>query len=391
MTARRFPSQFLWGASTSAHQVEGNNHNSDWWRREQNPSSGLERSGDACDSYHRYEEDLQLLVDAGLNAYRFSFEWARVEPSPGHFSDAALAHYRRMIDAAFERGITPVVTLHHFTNPLWFAKDGGWFREDAVERFAAYVEATTTILGGVEWICTINEPNVLAVVLGAHRRQSGGQSLEAALALVPDPAVGEVFVAAHEAARAILRERTSANLGWTIAHQAFVPTAGSEAKYAEVKWAWEDLYLHASCNDDFVGVQAYTSQTVDDSGVVPHPHHPDNTLTGGAYRPDALGIALRHAREVVGDVPLLVTENGIATHDDARRIAYTREALNELLDVVEDGAEVLGYLHWSLLDNYEWGHWDRPFGLVAVEARTFKRRPKPSLGWLGAVAQANAL
>ena len=211
------------------------------------------------------------------------------------------------------------------------------------------------------------------------------------MANVPDPAAGEVFVAAHELATGILRERTSAKVGWTIAMQAFEPTPGNEDVHAEVKWAWEDLYLEAARSDDFVGVQSYTSQRVDASGVVPHPEHPHNTLTGWAYRPDALGIALRDARAVVADVPLLITENGIATHDDDRRVAYTHEALNHVLDAIADGADVRGYLHWSALDNYEWGHWGRPFGLIEVEPRTFKRRPKQSLAWLGGVARANAI
>jgi beta-glucosidase len=388
---RTFPDGFLWGAASAAHQVEGNNVNSDWWRREHNPKAGLERSGDACDSYHRFEEDMQLLADAGLNTYRFSIEWARIEPSPGHFSDAELAHYRRMIDAAFERGLTPVVTLHHFSSPAWFAEEGGWLGERAVDHFRAYVETTTSILSGVPWVCTINEPNVLALVLAARRRSDSGESLQAVLAGVPDPQVGSILIDAHRAARAVLRNRTSANVGWTLAMQAFVPTSGNESVYGQVKWSWEDLYLEASRDDDFLGVQSYTSQVVDGTGVVPHPEHPDNTLTGWAYRPDALGIALRHARDAVGEVPLLVTENGIATHDDRRRIEYTHSALGHLLDVVDEGAPVVGYLHWSALDNYEWGHWNRPFGLIAVEPRTFKRHPKPSLAWLGSVARANAL
>ena len=388
---RAFPKGFLWGAASAAHQVEGNNVNSDWWRREQNPKAGLERSGDACDSYHRYEEDMRLLADAGLNTYRFGVEWARIEPSAGCFSDAELAHYRRMIDAAFEHGLTPVVTLHHFSSPAWFTDEGGWLGDGAVDRFRSYVEATTSILSGVPWVCTINEPNVLALVLAARRRSDSGESLQAVLAGVPDPQVGSTLIEAHRAARAVLRDRTSANVGWTMAMQAFVPTAGNESVYEQVKWSWEDLYLEASRDDDFLGVQSYTSQVVDSTGVVPHPDHPDNTLTGWAYRPDALGIALRQARDAVGEVPLLVTENGIATHDDQRRVEYTHAALHHLLDVVDEGAPVVGYLHWSALDNYEWGHWNRPFGLVAVEPRTFKRHPKASLAWLGSVARANAL
>ncbi|WP_308197409.1 family 1 glycosylhydrolase [Rathayibacter sp. VKM Ac-2929] len=126
-------------------------------------------------------------------------------------------------------------------------------------------------------------------------------------------------------------------------------------------------------------------------GLVPHPPHPDNTLVGTAYRPDALAMAVRHAWEVTQGVPVLVTENGIATADDSQRIRYTEEALQGLADTIDDGVDVRGYLHWSLLDNFEWGHWEPTFGLIAVDRETFVRSPKPSLAWLGRVASQNAL
>jgi beta-glucosidase len=151
------------------------------------------------------------------------------------------------------------------------------------------------------------------------------------------------------------------------------------------------MYLEPARDDDFVGVQSYTSQLVDENGIVPHPEHPDNTIMGWAYRPDALGIAVRHTHDVVGDVPIVVTENGIATIDDQRRIAYTGEALRHLRDTMDDGIDVHGYLHWSLLDNFEWGRWDPTFGLIAVDRETFERHPKPSLAWLGDIARANAI
>jgi beta-glucosidase len=136
---RKFPDDFLWGAATAAHQVEGNNINSDAWKFEHDAADyGVEFSGDALDSYHRYAEDMQLLADAGFNTYRFSIEWARVEPSPGKFSRAELAHYRRMIDTCLDLGLKPVVTLHHFTHPLWFDRER-WLAADAVDLFAQYV------------------------------------------------------------------------------------------------------------------------------------------------------------------------------------------------------------------------------------------------------------
>jgi beta-glucosidase len=159
----------------------------------------------------------------------------------------------------------------------------------------------------------------------------------------------------------------------------------------ELRYVREDLYLDAARGDDFIGVQSYSSQDVDEHGIVPHPRTPDTTLTGNAYRPDALGIAVRHAWERTGGVPVLVTENGIATDDDTRRIAYTSEALRHLFEAVDEGVDVRGYLHWSAIDNFEWGHWKPTFGLIAFDRETFERRPKPSLAWLGEVARTGRL
>lgn len=122
-------------------------------------------------------------------------------------------------------------------------------------------------------------------------------------------------------------------------------------------------------------------------GIEPYPPHPDNTLVGTAYRPDTLAIAARHTAEVTGGTPVLITENGIATGDDTRRIAYTREALEHLGEAITDGVDVRRYLHWSLLDNYAWGPWAPTFGLIAVDRETFERHPKPSLAWLGETAR----
>lgn len=400
MTA--FPTEFLWGASTSPHQIEGNNTNSDWWARE-GMMPGMELSGDANDSYHRYREDMQLLADAGANSYRFGIEWARIEPRPGQFSLAELAHYRRMIDTALELGLTPVVTLHHFSNPRWFAEEGGWLSATATERFEAYVTKAAEILDDVEWVVTINEPNMMAMMVMLQEAMRSGQLSQwqsptvegesdrdriAANLPVPTAEYATPFIEAHHAARAILRARTTAKVGWSIANGALYSTPENATKLTEVRYLWEDLYLEASAGDDFVGVQSYSAQEVDANGLVPHPDHPDNSMSGAAYRPDALSTAVRHSASLTG-LPILVTENGIATQDDARRIAYTSEALQHLEQAIGDGVDVRGYLHWSLLDNFEWGHWGPTFGLVAVDRTTFVRSTKPSLAWLGEVARTN--
>lgn len=400
-----FPDGFLWGAATAGHQIEGNNLNSDWWAREQQ-MPGMELSGDACDSYHRYREDIDLLADAGLDSYRFSLEWSRIEPLRGRFSKAELAHYRRMIEHCLSRGVTPVVTLQHFTTPQWFAEAGGWLAEDAAETFGRYVEQATTILDGVEWVVTMNEPNMQAAIMTAMRRMqaAGGQwqsptvegdgeqtQSHSDFLTYADPEIGRAFVAIHRAAAAIVRERTGAKVGWTIAAGALTAAPGGEEKLLEIRYGKEDVYWEGSRGDDFVGVQAYSSQQVDANGLVPHPASPDNTLVGTAYRPDALAMAVRHAWEITQGVPVVVTENGIATADDEQRIRYTDEALRGLLGNLGDGIDVRGYLHWSLLDNFEWGHWEPTFGLITVDRDTFTRTPKPSLGWLGEVARRNAI
>ena len=405
-----FPDGFLWGAATAGHQIEGNNVNSDWWAREQ-MMPGMDLSGDACDSYHRYREDIALLADAGLTAYRFSLEWSRIEPVRGRFSRAELAHYRRMIEYCFERGITPVVTLQHFTTPQWFAEAGGWSSPEATDLFCRYVEQACTILDGVDWVATMNEPNMQAAIMTAMKRmeQAGGQwqspTVEAEydsdeereqaarndFLAYADPDISRAFVEVHHAAREIVRRRTDAKVGWTIAAGALTAAPGGEEKLLEIRHGKEDIFWEGSRGDDWAGVQAYSSQEVDARGLVPHPKLPDNTLVGTSYRPDALAMAVRHAWQVTGGVPILVTENGIATADDTQRIRYTDEALQGLLGTITDGIDVRGYLHWSLLDNFEWGHWEPTFGLIAVDRETFARTPKPSLAWLGEVAQRNAL
>lgn len=394
-----FPTGFLWGASTAPHQIEGGNLNSDFWANEAR-MPGMERSGDACDSYHRYREDMRLLADHGYNAYRFGIEWARIEPEPGMVSRAELAHYRRMIDTALELGLAPVVTLHHFTNPRWFAEAGGWLAPEAIDRFRSYVETVVPILDGVEWVVTMNEPNMLAMMTGlaVKMQQAAEAGAEWQSPTVdegprpplpaPDVEIGKRFVEAHHAVRDLVRERTGAKVGWSVANRAFEARPGCEEKKRELEYIWEDLYLEAARGDDFVGVQSYSAQWVNEDGIEPYPPHPDNTLVGTAFRPDAIGIAARHTAEVTG-LPVLVTENGIATADDARRIAYTEGALKALGEAAADGVDVRGYLHWSLLDNYEWGHWGPTFGLVAVDRETFVRTPKPSLAWLGGIAKTN--
>ncbi|MFF1530693.1 glycoside hydrolase family 1 protein [Cellulomonas sp. NPDC058312] len=389
MTTRRFPEGFLWGAATAAHQIEGNNVNSDWWAREHAPGTDLrEPSGDAADSYHRYPEDIALLADLGMNTYRFSVEWARIEPERGFVSRAELAHYRRMVDTCHEHGLTPSVTLHHFTHPRWFARLGGWRHPEAADLFARYTEAVLPVLGDdVEWVCTINEPNMVAMTRGEE-----GTEMTASRLPAPDPQITDALIEGHRRSREVLSQLGQVRSGWSVATQAYHAMPGAEEATKAYGYPREDIFLDAAAGDDWIGVQAYLRTFIDTEGnPVPVADDVEKTLIGWEYFPAALGIGVRNAWERTGGVPVVVTENGMATQDDARRIDYTHDALVGLHDAMADGIDVRGYLHWSALDNYEWGSYEPTFGLIAWDKETFARTPKPSAHWLGEVARTGTL
>jgi len=387
-----FPDGFLWGAATAAHQIEGNNVNSNWWVHENEPGTTIvEPSGDAADSYHRYRDDIQLLASLGLNSYRFSIEWSRIEPERGLVSRASIDHYRRMVDTCLEFGIEPIVTLMHFTVPRWFERDGFWRAADAADLFARYTELTLPVVSsGVNYVCTINEPNIAAMLAGGE----DASNLVAYGLPKPDLQVADALLESHQRSREVLSSVSGLKTGWTIATQAFeaADEEGALEKKQKIASAAEDWYLSNIAGDDFVGVQAYTRNIVGPEGIRPPRPEVEKTLTEWEYFPPAAGIGVRAAWELSKHVPVMVTENGIATADDARRIDYTRGALEGLHACIEDGIDLLGYQHWSALDNYEWASGYAPtFGLIAWDRETFARTPKPSAAWYGKVAQANGL
>ncbi len=394
-TSFQLPAGFLWGASTAAHQIEGMNVNSDFWAFEHSgllPQRFREVSGDACDSYHRWREDMDLLAELGFTDYRFSIEWARIEPARGEFSNAAIAHYSRMVEGAIERGLRPMLTLHHFTCPRWFDEQGGWDSEDAIELFGRFVEAAAPIFAtNVMHICTINEPNMVAkfstlrkaLVRENKGEQSGDEAEEMTTA---------VLIKAHRRAVDVIRRLAPhVKVGWSIAIANYHVLDGGEAKASEIASRSRDVFVHASASDDWIGVQAYTRVFVGPDGQLPVPEGAETTLTGWEYYPPALGESIRTVARLLPETPIIVTENGIAQSDDTRRIAYTTGALMGLREALADGIDIRGYYHWSALDNYEWGSYIPTFGLIAVDRKTFVRTPKPSAAWLGATGQSRTI
>lgn len=406
-----FPDGFLWGTATAAHQVEGGNTASDLWLMEMlKPSLFAEPSGDACDHYHLYEHDIALLKGLGFNTYRFSIEWARIEPEEGFFSAAALDRYRRAIAQCHARRVTPMVTFHHFTAPLWFTRDGGWEDAQSVDRFARYCERAGRALGDlIPYACTVNEANIPIMMtmireasgsgdarrkeaLAQAARACGGKPERFAPYLSGDGhAATANLIAAHRKSYDVLKAYVRGQVGITLSLNEFQAEAGGEALRDAADHVINRQFLEAAKGDDFVGVQTYTRVRFGAGGVLPPPEGAERTQMGYEFYPEALEATIREAVNVSG-CPVIVTENGIGTEDDTHRIAYTRRALAGVLNCLSGGLDVRGYIHWSLLDNFEWLEGYRPkFGLVEVDRATQARKPKPSAYWLGEIATANRI
>lgn len=424
----KFPEGFLLGAATAAHQVEGNNTNSDCWAQEQMPHSTYkEKSGPACDHYHRYAEDIRLMKEAGLNAYRFSIEWARIQPEEGVFDEEQIEHYRQVIRCCRENGLEPVVTLFHFSSPVWLIRKGGWEADSVVEDFANYAAYVIRALGSeLRYVCTINEANMGLQVAAIARRytmmakkaaaasgkEGGGvqmglnmqammenmkrQAEENAAAFgTPQPHCFNLggsehsdllTMQCHQAAKkAIKALYPELQVGLTLSLHDLQPAPGGEGR-AEAVWAEEFThYLPYIQGDDFLGVQNYTRTLIGPEEDLPVPDGAERTQMGYEYYPEALEHVLRAvAKEFHGD--LIVTENGLSCDDDARRVAFIRTATDGVARCIADGLPVKGYFYWSLLDNFEWqmGYQMR-FGLVAVDRATMERTPKESLRVLGSL------
>jgi len=403
---RTMPKGFLWGAAISAHQSEGGNTNSDAWLMENlKPSMFKERSGDACDSYHRYGEDFAIAAGLGFNCYRLGVEWARIEPSEGFFSNAELDHYARVLESCGARGLKPIVTLNHFTTPLWFAQRGGFEVSDAPALFARFCRKVVERLGPLmHMVTTFNEANIRLLVDLMPAFQTALPTVRAALAAAAaatnsprfsrlayaDPAiVTPIMQEAHrQAYDAIKTVRPDLPVGLTLTTQ---DIQSDNPRLVELyrRRLYGDWVAVARSHADFFGVQTYTRFVFDQDGIRPPPPGAELTLSGYEFYPQALALTIRWAHAAIGK-PIYVTENGIATNDDTRRIAFIDAALDGLWRCLEDDIPVHSYLYWSLLDNFEWtAGYGVPFGLAAVDRSTFKRTLRPSALHLGRIARSN--
>jgi beta-glucosidase len=402
---KRFPKRFLWGAATSAHQVEGNNNNQ-WtvWERANAATKAAQAeyqyhdlaawpkvsklakdpanyiSGKASDHYHRYEEDFTILESLGLNAYRFSIEWSRIEPTEGAWNVEAIEHYRQYIGALKKRGIEPMMTLFHFSLPIWFADMGGFEKRRNVKYFVRFVEKVMNELGrDLKYIITINEPQVY--VSESYVRQNWPPMRSSRL--LAWRVLRNLTHAHNKAARLI--HSMNRRYKVSIANDSTYIYPGDDAIISRISasiWQYiiDDYTLkrvRRTC--DFIGVNYYFSSRFYGYRI----HNEDEHLNdlGWDMHPDHLEYVVERLYKKY-KLPIIVTESGLADSDDSRRKWWIANSMAALQRALSEGVDVRGYFHWSLLDNFEWAHGRWPdFGLIEVDYSTMKRRPRASAKW----------
>jgi beta-glucosidase len=374
------------------------------------------------DHYNRYEEDIDLLSEAGLNAYRFSIEWARIEPDKGNFKEEEILHYKKVLEYCISKGVTPIVTMHHFSSPKWLIEDGGWESEKTIDAFADYCSYVVKNLGDLlSYVCTINEANMglqLAAIIrdmmmqknkdiqvgvnlenpGEHKEMP--QDISKVFAGVPPLVLNsflsmrtqngdQLIMRAHEKARDAMKVICPhLQIGITLSLFDYQVQEGGEA-FFEKEWEAEFThYLPYLAKDDFFGLQNYTRKLLGPEGALPVPEGAERTQMDFEFYPQSVGNVIRKVANYIS-LPIIVTENGLATTDDTRRVEFIKEATAGVMKCVEDGIPVKGYCYWSLLDNFEWQKgFGMTFGLIAVDrANNQKRYPKESLYELGKIAE----
>jgi beta-glucosidase len=382
MKVYEFPKDFIWGTAMSAYQTEGNNTNTDWyqWEAQKNPEEKypLEPCGIACDSYNRYNEDFELCEKLNNNAVRISIEWARIEPEHGRFNHDEIEHYRKVLKTAKMKGLKTFVTLHHFTNPAWFAQLGGWLNVKSPAFFKTYAKKCAEEYGGlIDMFCTINEPQVLALLCYTNgtwppNRKSFPQSL----------LVQTNLMRAHSAAYDEIKKVGNYKVGIVKNIQWFYTADDStspsdKSTVAFMNFINSDFFLMPIKRKlDFIGLNFYFTTRIK-NGVRDNLDDLQNDLGWWIY-PKGLECVLLNLKKY--NLPIYITENGTADAWDKIRKSFIKDMLISCHNALMKGVKVKGYFYWSLIDNYEWhqGYWPR-FGLVEVDRdNNLMRKPRPS-------------
>lgn len=418
--AYNFPRGFLWGTATSSYQVEGQNENNDWFQWEQKGQIlNNEICGQACDWWDgRWKQDLDLAADAGQNAHRFSVEWSRVQPEPGEWDQDALDQYRAMAKGMVARGLTPLVTLHHFTNPAWIAEMGGWENPEIIPYFEHYVKKINQLLKDyVTLWCTINEPNVYAVMAYLQGVfPPGKKDLKSTFQVITN-----LFRAHVSAYHLIHQQQYEARVGLVIHYRDMIPARRwfppdhlvskissrlfndifpQAAHSGTLRLPFRPLKIQGGKGtQDFLGINYYTQEMIAaslnsaDQPLAKRSFEPGSLLseTGFiAHKPQGLLNALEWGTQF--KLPLMVTENGIEDSLDALRPRYLAEHIHQVWKAINHNWPIKGYFHWTLVDNFEWERgWSQRFGLYNLERDTQERQARSSADFYARICQENAL
>ena len=406
MNKLTFPQGFLWGSATAAHQIEGNNVHNDWWEWEhsgqratelgkQNKNASDYYSGIACDSYNRYEEDFDIAKSLNQNAHRLSIEWSRIEPKQGEYDHAEVEHYRKVLHALKSRGMKTFVTMHHYTVPAWFAQIGGFEKRENIKYFLNFVGKVTAELKNlINFVCVINEPEIYATFaygVGKFPPQKHG--------IRRATLVGDHLAEAHVKSYKIIKAADptiQVGTAQGISYRSYSLMMKLFTGYAE-SLAYK-RFLHRVINHtDFLGLQYYSHQTVTFNFRPPFIHtapvkkgRPVNDLGWEIY-PEGIFELLRRLRKY--GKPIYITENGTADAKDAFREKFIRDHLRMVYRAIKAGADVRGYFHWSLIDNFEWAEGFAPrFGLVEIDRENnLARKIRPSAHVYAEICKNNFL
>lgn len=383
---RTFPDGFLWGASTAAYQVEGGIENADWSKA--GHEGKVPVAGRACDFYNRYESDFDIAVGIGMNAQRFSIEWARIEPEEGKFDEKEIEHYRAVFAALKKRNLKSIGNLWHFTLPLWFAERGGFLHKDAPAVFARYCAYVIEKLGAETdlWI-TINEPLVYA---GAS--YMGGTWPPFHKNPLTFLRVFSALINSHKAAyEAMKKKRSAIQIGIAKNNIDFISNWNPLNKLlcVFVDWFWNHRFLGAmSEHQDFIGLNHYRQHTF--GATKEEKAKTVRSDMGWGLHSESLYNCLIGLKPY--ELPVYVSENGIADAADTRRAQFLRDAALAAYRAIQDGVQLKGYFYWSLLDNYEWAFgFEKRFGLIEINYDTLERKVRPSAIVYSELCRTNAL
>lgn len=396
-----FPQNFMWGAATSSHQVEGGNTKNDWWAWEQIPGKINDgtKSGKAVDHYNLYEKDFDLAKKLGHNVHRLSIEWSRIEPVQGQWDDQEIEHYKNVLQALKDREIKTMLTLYHFTLPKWFYDRGGWLHPSAIKDFQRFADKLASELGDlIDYWITINEPHVYATQcylygLWPPEKKSNLKMLRV---------IYQLAKAHRRAYKAIRQQRPQAKIGFAnncLSIETYNKHTLIDFLYVKwFSWFWNRsfYFLSGRRNHDYIGINYYFHQRIRRQGlkfirlIDSRIEFRDHNDLGWEINPDGLFDVLLEMN--IFKLPIIITENGTAAENDNRRARALVRHIRSIYQATAQKVNVIGYIHWSLLDNFEWKEGFKPrFGLIHVDYQTMKRTPKDSAKVFQEIAQENTL